>query len=55
MDLLDVSRISAGNMRLDAQPVQLVALISAAIDVVHLSAEAKNIQIQSRLSPAPKL
>ncbi len=54
MDLLDVSRISSGSMRLDAQPVNLIPVILAAIDVVHLSAEAKNIQIQSRLDPNAK-
>ncbi|MDM3854567.1 MAG: chemotaxis protein CheB, partial [Aphanizomenon gracile PMC649.10] len=54
MDLLDVSRISSGTMRLDAQTVKLIPVISAAIDVVHLSAEAKNIQIQSRLDPSSK-
>ncbi|MEA5578343.1 chemotaxis protein CheB [Anabaena sp. UHCC 0451] len=53
-DLLDISRISSGRMCLDAQPVQLVSVISAAIQVVSLSADAKNIQIQSRLDPAPR-
>jgi two-component system CheB/CheR fusion protein len=53
-DLLDISRISSGRMRLNPQPVQLVSVISAAIDVVSLSADAKNIQIQSRLDPAPR-
>jgi two-component system CheB/CheR fusion protein len=54
MDLLDVSRISTGSLRLDAEPINLIPVISAAIDVVHLSAEAKNIQIESRLNPDPK-
>jgi two-component system CheB/CheR fusion protein len=54
MDLLDVSRISSGTMRLDAQPVKLISVISAAMEVVNLSAEAKNIQIQSRLNPSSK-
>ncbi|WP_236630609.1 CheR family methyltransferase, partial [Aphanizomenon flos-aquae] len=49
MDLLDVSRISSGSMRLDVQPIKLIPVISAAIEVVNLSAESKNIQIQSRL------
>ncbi|WP_353929709.1 CheR family methyltransferase [Okeanomitos corallinicola TIOX110] len=52
-DLLDVSRISSGRMYLDVQPIQLVPIISAAIEVVSLSAEAKNIQLQSRLDPTP--
>ncbi|MFO5491614.1 MAG: ATP-binding protein, partial [Cuspidothrix sp.] len=54
MDLLDVSRISTGSLRLDAEPIKLIPVISAAIDVVHLSAETKNIQIESRLNPDPK-
>ncbi|MEI6444313.1 MAG: CheR family methyltransferase [Nostocales cyanobacterium ELA583] len=48
-DLLDISRISSGRLNLDIQPVQLVTVISAAIEVVNLSAEAKNIKITSDL------
>lgn len=48
-DLLDISRISSGRLRLDAEPLHLVTIIEAAIDVVALSAEAKNIEIVSRL------
>ena len=55
MDLLDVSRISSGTMRLNPQPVKLISVISAAIEVVNLSAEAKNIQIKSRLDPDAKI
>jgi len=53
-DLLDISRISSGRLNLDIQPVQLVAVISAAIEVVSLSAEAKNIEIVSDLDSNPK-
>lgn len=52
-DLLDISRISSGRLRLDAQPIELVSIITAAIEVVQLSAEAKNIQITSRLDASP--
>ncbi|MDZ8053514.1 MAG: chemotaxis protein CheB [Aulosira sp. ZfuVER01] len=48
-DLLDISRISAGRLRLDAELIELVPVIEAAIEVVRISAEAKNIQIESRL------
>ncbi|OUL30729.1 ATPase [Nostoc sp. T09] len=48
-DLLDISRISAGRLRLDAEPIKLVTVIEAAVEVVRLSAEAKNIQIETRL------
>ncbi|MBS3028368.1 MAG: PAS domain-containing protein [Dolichospermum sp. DET50] len=53
-DLLDISRISAGRLNLDIQPVQLVAVISAAIEVVNLAAEAKNIEIVLDLDPTSK-
>ncbi|MBD2145500.1 chemotaxis protein CheB [Sphaerospermopsis sp. FACHB-1194] len=53
-DLLDISRISSGRLHLNNQPVQLVPVISAAIEVVRLSAEEKNIQIQSQLDPTPR-
>ncbi|MDZ7963241.1 MAG: chemotaxis protein CheB [Aulosira sp. DedQUE10] len=51
-DLLDISRISSGTLRLDAQLIALIPVIEAATEVVQLSAQAKNIQIQSRLDPA---
>ncbi len=51
-DLLDISRIGVGQMRLEAQPVKLIPVIEAAIDVVQFAADAKNIQIQSRLDSA---
>lgn len=53
-DLLDISRISSGRLHLNTQPVQLLSVISAAIEVVRLSAEDKNIQIQSQLDPTPR-
>ncbi|MBD2139664.1 PAS domain-containing protein [Anabaena sp. FACHB-1237] len=50
-DLLDVSRISAGQMRLDAATVKIIPVIEAALEVVKLSADAKNIHIQLNLDP----
>ncbi|MBD2357955.1 PAS domain-containing protein [Tolypothrix sp. FACHB-123] len=50
-DLLDVSLISAGRLRVNAELIELVAVIEAAIDVVQISAKAKNIQIETRLNP----
>lgn len=52
-DLLDISRISAGRLRMDTQPLNLVSVIESAIEVVRFSAEAKNIAIESRLAPPP--
>ncbi|MDZ8054712.1 MAG: PAS domain S-box protein [Aulosira sp. ZfuVER01] len=50
-DLLDVSRILQGKMTLNVAPVNLVAIIQAALETVQLSAEAKNIQIQTKFYP----
>jgi signal transduction histidine kinase len=41
-DLLDVSRIIAGKMRLDERPVDLEAVITAAIDAVPSAADSKD-------------
>lgn len=51
-DTLDISRITTGKLQLKTQIIEIVPLVGAAIDMVHLSAEAKNIQIQSRLAPS---
>lgn len=51
-DLLDVSRIITGKLRLDVRPVVLVSVIEAAIDSIRPAAEAKDIRVQSLLDPA---
>lgn len=50
-DLLDVSRIISGKLRLDAQPIDLHPIIEAASEVMQLAAEAKNIELQMTLEP----
>lgn len=45
-DVLDVSRIISGKMRLDVRSVNLSSIIEAAIDAVKPAAEAKNIRFQ---------
>jgi signal transduction histidine kinase/ActR/RegA family two-component response regulator len=50
-DLLDVSRIIAGKMRLDVRSVDLQAVIQAAIDAVRPAADAKEIRLQCVLDP----
>lgn len=47
-DVLDVSRIITGKLRLNVRPIELVPVIEAAIDTVLPAAEAKNIQIDAR-------
>jgi signal transduction histidine kinase/ActR/RegA family two-component response regulator len=44
-DLLDVSRIIAGTLHLAPQPVDLVAVVQAALDVVRPLAAARNVQL----------
>ncbi len=44
-DVLDVSRIITGKLRLNISPVEIVPIIEAAIETVLPAAEAKNIQI----------
>ncbi|HEV2801174.1 MAG TPA: ATP-binding protein [Pyrinomonadaceae bacterium] len=49
-DLLDISRIISGKLRLDVQPLELAPVVAAAMDVVHPAAEAKSIKLVSRIS-----
>lgn len=44
-DMLDISRIISGKLRLDAQPVDLTAVVNAAVDTLRPAAEAKNIRV----------
>lgn len=50
-DLLDVSRIITGKMRLDAQPVELVPVIEAALESIRPAAEAKEIRLLCLFDP----
>ncbi|HEX5751576.1 MAG TPA: ATP-binding protein [Archangium sp.] len=48
-DLLDISRIVAGRMRLDMQPVKLAPVVEAALDAVRPAAAARNVQLEPQL------
>jgi signal transduction histidine kinase/CheY-like chemotaxis protein len=48
-DILDISRIITGKLRLQVRPVNLVPVIESAIESVRLAAEAKSIRLQSVL------
>jgi PAS domain S-box-containing protein len=50
-DLLDVSRVITGKMRLDIRPVDLAKVLEAALDAVRPAADAKDIQLLSILDP----
>lgn len=48
-DLLDVSRILTGKLSLNRTPVNLISTIEGAIETVRLAAQAKSIEIQTKL------
>jgi PAS domain S-box-containing protein len=50
-DLLDVSRIISGKMRLDVRRVDLAPIVEAAIDAVRPAADAKEVRIETTLDP----
>ena len=45
-DLLDLSRIVMGKIRLDTQPVSLAEVVQAAAQTVHPAAQAKNVRVE---------
>ncbi len=54
-DLLDVSRIITGKTKLDSRPVQLAAVVEAAIDTLRPACEAKSIELEMNLECEPCL
>lgn len=48
-DLLDISRIMRGKLTLNAIPVNLAAVISAALETVRLAADAKQIRLETTI------
>jgi signal transduction histidine kinase/ActR/RegA family two-component response regulator len=50
-DLLDVSRIVTGKLRLDVKAVALASVIEAAVDTLRPAAEAKAIRLQPVVDP----
>jgi len=50
-DLLDVSRIVSGKLRLETRAIHLVPVIEAALDAVRPTADAKGIRIHSSFDP----
>ena len=50
-DVLDVSRIVSGKVRLNVQPVDLPAVLNSSIETVKPSADARNIRIQCTIDP----
>jgi PAS domain S-box-containing protein len=50
-DILDVSRIVAGKLRLDVRAVELPGVIDAALDTLRPAAEARQVRLETLLEP----
>jgi PAS domain S-box-containing protein len=50
-DVLDVSRIAAGKIRLDVQPVELSLIVDNAVATVQPAADAKGVRVQTIVDP----
>jgi len=50
-DLLDVSRIVSGKLRVDVQPVEPVPVVEAAVESLRPAADAKQVHLHLRLDP----
>jgi signal transduction histidine kinase/CheY-like chemotaxis protein len=51
-DLLDMSRIISGKIRLDMQPIDPFTFVEAALETIQPAAITKNISLEKRLDPA---
>ncbi|WP_437624791.1 response regulator [Sorangium sp. So ce1151] len=51
-DLLDVSRVATGKLRISAAPMALASVVEVAIDAIRPAAEAKRLTIDVSLDPA---
>jgi PAS domain S-box-containing protein len=54
-DILDVSRIITGGLRLSLRPVDLGSVIGAALDAVRPAADAKRVRLYSRLAASVRI
>ncbi|MFT3684917.1 MAG: ATP-binding protein [Phycisphaerales bacterium] len=52
-DLLDMSRINSGKLRLDVQSVDLPQVVDSALNTIKFSAEAKSIRLHTTIDPLP--
>lgn len=52
-DILDLSRIIAGKLRLDLQPTDLVSVVTEAVEVVRPSVAAKSLSTKSTCRQSP--
>ena len=54
-DLLDMSRIVSGKVRLDVQALDLDQVVKAAVESMRPAAEAKNIRLQTLIDPQARM
>ena len=54
-DLLDMSRIISGKVRLEIKPIDLVAIIHNAVETARPTAQAKNIRLQAIIDPSTNM
>ncbi|HYP54306.1 MAG TPA: ATP-binding protein, partial [Pyrinomonadaceae bacterium] len=50
-DILDVSRIITGKLRVEPEPFEALSIVGAAVDAVRQAAAAKNIQLRCNFDP----
>jgi signal transduction histidine kinase/ActR/RegA family two-component response regulator len=53
-DILDVSRMITGKLRLNNEPVDIASVINAAIDSVQLAVDSKNLELGVTLDPTAR-
>lgn len=54
-DVLDISRIVSGKLRLDVQPTDLSEIVREVLDSVRPAADAREITLESRTDPVPEI
>jgi PAS domain S-box-containing protein len=54
-DILDVSRIITGGLRLESRPVDLDSVVGSALDAVRPAADARRVRLRTRLAPSARL
>lgn len=54
-DILDVSRIITGKIRLDVAPIEIAQVIEAAVDALRPTADTRGLRLQTMLDTKPNL
>jgi PAS domain S-box-containing protein len=53
-DILDVSRITTGNLNLEQKQISFSRIVEVVLEALHPAADAKSIQIESTLAPSSR-